>query len=419
MEKEEIKKVIISQSKIQQDYIIEREKTNEIRENLDNDLIVFISGLRRSGKTTILNQLRTENKQNNYFLNFDDNRLINFKVEDFEKLYEAFLELFGEEDIYYFDEIQNIPGWEKFVRRLHNEKKKVIITGSNAQMLSKEFGTHLTGRHIEIELFPFSFREFLNFKQFNIEKNDIYDVKKIVSIKKQFDQYCKIGGIGEYLKNNNESYLKTLYDNILYRDVMSRYNLDNEKTLKELIYFLVSNIGTKISHYSLCKTLGVASPTTIKEYINYFENSFMIFQIPKFEYSLKKQIVNPKKFYIVDNGFASTISFKFSENLGRLLENLVFIELKRNYENIYYHYKTRECDFIISNKGRVEKAIQVSANLDNEETKNREIKGLTEAMEYYNLTEGLILTYDLEEEINLQGYKIHLIPVWKWLLLKQ
>ncbi len=416
MDKEELKKIIISQNKILQENYIEREKYSLLKKNLNNDLIIFISGLRRAGKTTLLNQLRKENNQNKYFLNFDDDRLINFKLEDFENLYEAFLELFEEENIYYFDEIQNIPGWERFVRRLHNEGKKVIITGSNANLLSKELGTHLTGRHIEFELYPFSFKEFLKFKDFNLNKNVFYDVKEVIKIKRLFGEYLKNGGIPEFLKNKNETYLKTLYDNILYRDVMNRYKLSNEKTLKELIFFLISNIGSKVSYTGLKKVLGVANAITIKEYINYFENSFMIFQLNKFDYSLKKQIVNQKKIYVIDNGFASNISFKFSEDKGRLLENLVFLELKRKEKEIYYHYDNKECDFILLNKGKITHAIQVTDNLNNEKTRIREIEGLIDAMKTYKLKEGLILTDDESNEFVQEGFKITVKPIWRWLL---
>lgn len=426
MEKEQLKKIIISQNPINQEKFVERAQYNLLKQNLDNDLIIFISGLRRSGKSTLLNQLRKDNKQNKYFLNFDDNRLVNFTVDDFENLYESFLELFGEEDVYYFDEIQNISGWERFVRRLHNENKKVIITGSNASMLSKELGTHLTGRHIEFELYPFSFREFLDFKNVNIEKNDLYDIKKIVNIKKYFEIYLKEGGIVEYLKTQNLNYLRTLYDNILYRDVMNRYNLSNEKTLKEMIYFLVSNIGTKVSFNSLKNILNVSNANTIKEYIHYFENSFMIFQINKFDYSLKKQMINNKKIYIIDNGFASNVSFSFSENIGRLLENLVFIELKRRGEEIFYHFLNKECDFILVDRGKVIEAIQVCKSLNDLETKKREIAGLLDACKTYNLKEGLILTEDEEgEEIgevrlengDVSKIKIKIMLIWKWLLV--
>lgn len=416
MEKEELKQIIVSQNTIKENNFVHRKKFDYIKENLTNDLILIITGLRRSGKSTLLLQLRKESKKNNYFLNFDDNRLINFTIDDFEKLYESFLELYDEQNIYYFDEIQNIVGWERFVRRLHNEGKKVIVTGSNAKMLSKEFGTHLTGRNIEIELFPFSFKEYLEFNNLKLNKNDIYDIKIQIKIKKLFNEYLNNGGIAEYLKTNNVNYLKTLYDNILYKDVMNRYNLQNEKTLKELIYFLISNVGKKVSYTSLKNILGVASATTIKEYINYFENTYLLFQLNKFDYSIKKQIVNPKKIYVIDNGFANNISFKFTEDRGRLLENLVFLELKRREKELYYHFENFECDFIEVNKGKVIYAIQVTKSLTNDDTKKREVQGLLDAMITYNLKEGLILTED-EESIEMHlDKKIVIKPIWKWLL---
>ena len=417
MDKNLLKQVILHQNTIKlKEDTIQRENFSKIESlNKDNSIII-ITGIRRCGKSTLLQQIRNNNKEKDYYLNFDDERLLNFTVEDFNMLQETFYELFGKQNTYYFDEIQNIPQWERFVRRLYEENAKIYITGSNASMLSKELGTHLTGRYIETTLYPFSFREFLTFENIKYDKNKIYEKESRAKIRKSFDKYSQKGGFPQYLRNNEDEYLKTLYTNIAYRDVIVRYKLNNEKTIKELIYYTISNVGKKLSYRNLQKILNLGSPTTVKEYISYFENSFIIFTLPKYEFSLKKQIYSNKKIYTIDTGFANTISFKFSENQGRILENLVFIELKRKNQEIYYHEDKAECDFVILKKGKVTSAIQITASLQDPHTKQREYSGLLETLKKYKLKEGLILTLDEEREEIVENKKIIIKPLWKWLL---
>jgi len=414
MNKIELKEIVLDQNKpkISGDFI-KREIFDKIEEYIKNPFIIVISGIRRSGKSTLLNQAKL--KYPGYYLNFDDDRLINFKLEDFQNLYEIFIELYGEKDIFYFDEIQNIDGWERFVRRLHDSEKKVFITGSNATMLSRELGTHLTGRHLAINLFPFSFREFLKLKSFEIKKNDIYLIEKKVLIKKYFEDYLNNGGFPEYLKTENKDYLKILYENILYRDIIVRYNLSNEKALKELVYIAASTISKEISFNSIKKLLNLGSSTTVKDYFDFLENSFLVFLIPKFNYSLKKQIYANKKVYLIDTGLAKYVGYRVSKDIGNLLENLVFIELKRKRKEIFYYSDKHECDFVIREGLKIRECIQVCYDL-NDGDREREINGLLEALNKFKLKEGLILTNDQEEELKLNGKKIVIKPVWKWLL---
>ncbi len=415
--KDVIKNVIISQNERNLiTHLIERDKLPEIENAFETPFIQIVSGIRRCGKSTIIQQIRQINKDKNYFINFDDNRLYNFEIDDFEKLNEAFLELFGEENTYYFDEIQNIDGWERYVRRLYNEGKKIFVTGSNAVMLSKEFGTHLTGRNIQIELFPFSFKEFLRWKKIEIKKNDFHSPVIIAKIKNVFFEYLKVGGLPEFIQTSNYNFLKSLYNDILYRDVIARYNIRNEKTLIELLHFLISNISKEISYNSLKKMLGLSNAITVKEYINHFEQSYLVFNINKFDYSLKKQLTNPKKIYVIDTGLANSISFKFSDNMGRQLENVVFLQLKRLGNEIYFHRGKYECDFIIREKDRIIKAIQVTQTLFDDKTREREILGLVEAMQEYNLEKAIILTAEEKESITIDDLSIEVIPIWEWLL---
>lgn len=416
MNKTELKGIIIDQnSRKEQEDLIEREIFLQVEFNIKNNFVIIISGIRRCGKSTLISQMRK--KHQGYYLNFDDERLINFKVEDFQSLEELFIELYGEKRIFYFDEIQNIPMWERFVRRLHDEGKKVIITGSNASMLSRELGTHLTGRHIMLSMFPFSFKEFLHLKKFELNKDSVYLTSSKAKIKKYFGDYFINGGFPEYLRDLNPDYLRTLYENIIYRDILVRYKIQGEKNLKELVYLAVNSISKEISFNSIKKILGFGSQTTVKDYFDYLENSFLIFLVPRFDYSLRKQIYHNKKVYCVDNGMAKYLGFRTTPDNGKILENIIFIRLKSNRDEIYYYSGKRECDFIIKNGSDITQAIQVCYELTRD-NKEREVEGLKDAMNNFRLKEGLILTYDQEEEIKLDRLKIIIKPVWKWLLEK-
>lgn len=384
---------------------------------LTNDEVIIISGVRRCGKSVLLQQIRERLPQKDYFLNFDDDRLGNFTVEHFQQLYEVFVELYGEQDYFYFDEIQNIPGWEHFVRRLYNTGKKVFITGSNARMLSKELGTHLTGCYLSIELYPFSFPEFLLFRK---QQSLIENVSGTVArgeIQSAFNDYLRQGGFPLYLKSEDGIVLKTLYDNILYKDVMVRNQLTNEREVKELVYYAVSNIGKPQTYSSLTKVIGVKNPTTVKNYLEYIENTYLLFSLSKLDYSVKAQLRNPKKIYAIDNALVSRLGFHFSGEEGRLLENLVYVELRRRGGEVFYHNSgNAECDFVVRDGFRVVQAIQVCYLLDGAETRRRELQGILDAMDAYQLLEGFVITNTHEEDVLYEGKTVHILPAWKWLL---
>jgi len=316
----------------------------------------------------------------------------------------------------YFDEIQNIPGWERFVRRLHDYGNKVFITGSNANMLSLELGTHLTGRYVHHDLYPFSFREYLEYKGKTLSSSDLYSTEGKSQLKALFSQFFSLGGFPVFLENQNDNYMKSLYENILYRDVMVRNNLTNEKELLELVYFLASNVSRLSSFNSLAKTIGVKNASTISNYLQFIQNTYLIFQVNKFDFSLKKQIQNTKKTYFIDQALVTRLGFLFSEEKGRLLENIVFIELKRRGHEVYYFSGKNECDFLIRQGSQIINAIQVCYSFDTPATKTRELNGIMEAMKKYSINEGLILTNDTEEVITTAGLTIRIVPVWKWTL---
>lgn len=400
--KETLRQVVITQRKELdlKENNIEREAIKKI--NLEMPFAIIISGIRRCGKSTLLKQLMKKIKEFYYF-SFDDIRAVNFEVEDFHKLNEIFIEEYGKKDYYFFDEIQNIPKWELFVRTLLDNKKYVIITGSNASLLSKELGTRLTGRHLRFELFPFSFNEFLSLTNKKCSINS-------------FEEYLNKGGFPEYLRYNKPIILQELLNDILNRDIAIRHKIRNLKSLKEMALYLLTNVGKEFSYNNLKKIFSLGSTNSAISFVSYFEDSYLLFSIPKFDYSLKKQLVNPKKIYVIDNGLINTNSSSFSQDKGKLLENLVFINLRKNYKDIFYFQEKGECDFIIKEGTKIKKAIQVCFYL-NEDNKNREINGLIEAIEKFNLKEGLILTYNQDDEISISNKKIKIMPVWKWLNL--
>ena len=385
---------------------------------LNNEEIIIISGVRRCGKSVLLQQIRDRLPQKDYFFNFDDDRLGNFTVENFQQLYEVFIELYGEQNYFYFDEIQNIAGWEHFAKRLYNSGKKVFITGSNARMLSKELGTYLTGCYIAIELYPFSFSEFLDFREQLHLLGDISGTIARGEIQSAFNDYLKQGGFPIYLRSEDGIVLKTLYDNILYKDVMVRNQFVNEREIKELVYYTVSNIGKLLTYTSLAKVIGVKNPTTVKNYLEYIENTYLLFSLSKLDYSVKAQLRNPKKVYAIDNALVSRLGFHFSGEEGRLLENMVYIELRRRGGEIFYHNSgSAECDFVVRDGFRVVQAIQACYLLGSSDTREREIRGIQDAMDTYQLLEGTIITNTHEEELKYGNKMIHILPAWKWLRL--
>ena len=413
-----LKELITEQKKEfeKKEKFVERTLLKEIKQYIKLPHAVIISGLRRSGKSTLLKEIKHTyyKNENIYYFNFEDERLINFTLNDFNLLYETFMEVIGKSNIFFLDEIQVVDGWEAFVRRMYEKGFKFFITGSNSSMLSREMGTKLTGRSISIELYPFSFKECLSYKNINTNK-DLFLTEDRAIIKKEFNKYLERGGLPEYRIYNNDKTLIDLYENMLYKDVIVRYNLTDEKSLKEQTHFIFSNYGKEISYNSLKSMLNLGSVNTVKNYIDHLENSFLIFTIPKYNESLKKQIYAKKKVYVIDTGLINLISFKFSKNSGRILENIVFLELKRRNKEICYHKEKSECDFVIKDKLKIIQAIQVTQNLD-ESNKNREIEGTLEALKKYKLKKGLILTYNQDEEINIDNKKIIVEPVWKWLL---
>ena len=398
--KDVLSEVVKEQRKdiLAKDNFIERDDIKKIK--FLSSFALIISGIRRCGKSTLLREILKKEKKF-YYLNLEDNRLDGFGLRDFVCVDEIFERLYGKGGVYFFDEIQNVPKWEKFIRGLVDDKKRIIVTGSNASMLSRELGTLLTGRHLDLELFPFSFKEFLKFKNLN-------------SNIKSYEKYFRMGGFPEFLKSGKDDILNMLLNDVVMRDIVVRFGIKNSSNVKKMAIYLISNVGREFSYNSLKKMFGVGSAQSIIDYVSYFEDAYLIFTIPKFSYSYRKQQVNPKKVYSIDNGFSYANSVSFSKDLGKMLENQVFLHLRREYKEIFYFQEKGECDFVVKEKDVVQEVIQVCYNL-NEENQDREIKGLMEAVNFFDLKEGLILTYNQEDELKIDGKKIIVKPVWKWM----
>lgn len=394
---------------------IKREILSIIKNKLSSDHVIVITGLRRVGKSTLLAQIARKHYSNQYhFVSFEDERLLNFSVQDFDLLYETLDSLFGDKKVFLFDEIQNVLGWERFVRRMHDAGHKFIITGSNASMLSQELGSRLTGRYIKIELFPFSFREYCTFCKVTPPKTKVLTTKQKGKMLKLLLGYLGSGGIPDHLKYPSLNLHKTLYDDVLYRDIASRYNLDNTKSLQELTLYLMSNTATLISYNKLKDLLKLGSVNTVKSYIGHLENSWLFFVINKYAYSIKEQQIASKKVYSIDTGLAKSVGFSFSENKGRLLENLVFLNLRQSSDHLYY-YKTSqntEVDFYLPQEKVL---LQVAYRLD-DHSREREISAITTAHTEKPDTKMIIVTESQKEVIKTPNGSISVIPVYEWLL---
>lgn len=384
---------------------------------LQTSEILIISGIRRCGKSVLMQQIRDRLVEKDFFFNFDDERLANFKLDDFQKLQECFVELFGEQHTYYFDEIQNIEGWERFVRRLYNAGNKIVITGSNARMLSRELGTHLTGRYIQVEIYPFSFQEYLAMNEIPVNAKTLYTTTGRATMVKSFVKYMECGGFPKFLQDGSVSYLTSLYESIIYRDILTRNGLTNEKEMLELMFYLASNATKRVTYSSLGKVVGIQHPDTIKNYLEYIQQTYLISQLFRYDPSVKKQMMSPKKIYFVDNAIIKRIGFNATENNGVFLENLVFIELKRRGWDVYYYADKKECDFIVRKGLHISDAYQVTLKMDSPQTREREIAGVREAMQAYSLSKGYILTFEGKETITFDdGTIVEVVPVWEWIL---
>jgi uncharacterized protein len=363
--------------------------------------IEVVSGIRRCGKSTLLRQVMTTYKKNIAYFNFEDPRVYDFDVSDFDKLDEV---MGLNKAAYFFDEIQNVKAWEIFVRHLHDRGAKIFITGSNASLLSKELGTRLTGRHLRHELFPFSYTEFL-------------DYKKLKNSHSAFEQFIEHGGFPEYLRDLNIEVLQLLLKDIVLRDIAIRYSIKNTKTLMDLTLYLLSNIGTECTYNSLRKTFEIGSANSVSDYLTWLEDAYLLYFLPRFSYKAKNSAVNARKVYAVDNGLVNANTLSFSKNKGRLLENAVYLFLRKSPYKLYYYRENKECDFVVFEKESCKMVLQVCEEIHSD-NKDREIAGLIEAMDFFKLKEGYIVTKKQNDTLKFDGRSIHLIAATDFFNLK-
>jgi len=392
--------------------------------------ILAIIGPRRSGKTYYCFQIIKEflvdiPKENILYINFKDERLYPLSGDELTLLLDSYLEIITprkNKKIYFFlDEVQNIGFWSKWARRM-NEKNpniKLVLTGSSAKLLSREIATELRGRSISFMVYPFSFREFLTFKNVSFDFKTILYGKQRSRMKKMFNDFLRQGGFPEVLSEPlPEKVLQEYYNTMFYNDIVERYDVKNVALLEDFLKMEINNFSSTASISKMEKVLASmgrkASKTTLSKYLTYAKSVFLLFELPVYDYKLSGQMRHLKKTYAVDTGLLNAIRFSFSDDYGRLLENLVFLEFLKANKDVFYFRGNGECDFLLRENKKIIAAFQVVKSLKDYDTRQREIKGLFEAMGKYNLNDGIILTEDEHEEFADAGRKIKVMPVWYW-----
>ncbi|WP_316557510.1 ATP-binding protein [Methanimicrococcus hongohii] len=389
---------------MEQDYGLLRESLDEVPKSSSH--AVVITGIRRCGKSTLLLQIFNQKSQSSadeiLYLHFEDIRLAGFETSDLTRL-DAEIKR-RKPKVLFFDEIQFVSGWELFVSQLLKEKYSVYITGSNASLLSRELGTHLTGRHRSFELFTFSYSEFL-------------EISELESGSDSLLTYLNSGGFPAYISETHASragQLNALADDILIRDIAVRHSLKDVSSLRQLAVYLMSNIGNTVSANKLAGSFGIKSGTTILDYFSYLNDSYLFEFLPQFSWSARAQAQNPKKIYTIDNGFIDEVSSSFTENSGHKLENAVYLHLRRQNKygaELFYFKEKGECDFVVFDKGKAKQVVQSCFEL-NSLNLEREIAGVAEAASFFKLNEGIIVTFDQRDVIEKEGIRIEVVPAY-------
>ena len=403
-------------------------KTRTLQPPIDTAKIITLIGVRRCGKTSILydmiNKLSdTTPKTKILFLNFEDERL-ELEVDELDLILQSFSELYPEQNLnecyFFFDEIQNITGWEKFIRRVYDTiSKNIYVTGSNSKLLSSDIATSLRGRTLSYEVYPLSFSEYLSFKDIEV---DLYSSKSLAHIKHAQGLFLKDGSFPETLfleEQYKNQTLQEYFNVLLYKDLAERYNITNTVALKFFLKRIIASSTKQISInkiYNELKSSGIKiGKNTLYEFLDYVQNIFLALTLHKYDKSLVNKELGEKKIYSIDIGLNNATEFKFSDDIGKSLENAVFLELKRNYRELFYYRDSHsECDFIINEMNAITQAIQVTYDMSDEDTKHREVKGLVAACKKFKLNKGVIVTYDTEDEIIQDEINISLVPFYKW-----
>ncbi|MEK7672018.1 MAG: ATP-binding protein, partial [Bacteroidota bacterium] len=401
-----IKRIIVSQKEEYEETfgsqkIIPREiDSKKAKAYLSHPNALAILGARRCGKSTFAISLLSDTSFG--YVNFDDERLIGLKPEDLDKVMEAFHDLYGDPQYLVFDEIQNVRGWELFINRLRRTKR-VIITGSNSRMLSGELATHLTGRHIAVTLFPFSFREFLLYKSVRLEKDAVYSTRKVSEIKRLLQEYIEKGGFPECHRFGREM-AKRIYGDITEKDIIGRHEIRYKRTFREILSYLANNVSAEMTFRKLANTFGIKDQHTVKNYLDYAFESYLFFTLERFSFKLKQRFISPKKMYLIDTGILNAVSLSSSKDRGKVIENLVAVELsrKRHYLTdeleIYYwkDHQQREVDFVVKNGKKVAQLLQVCYDPSDTATREREVRSLVRASDELRCGNLTVITWDHE-----------------------
>ncbi len=402
----------------------------DIEVPLFSDKIITLIGVRRCGKTSILYKMIEELREsidikNIVYINFEDDRLLGTTVNNLDDMIEGYYELYPQkrdEKIYlFFDEVQNIPQWELFIRRIYDTLNvQIVITGSSSKLLSSEIATSLRGRTLTYEIFPFSFKEYLRFKNITV---NLDSSKSLSFIKHSFEEYLIHGGFPETIGQDSVIQKRILSDYvnlIVYKDLIERYGITNTSLLKHLIKYTFVNMATLVSItklYNDFKSNGFKlGKETLFDYFGYLEEAYAIFSVPIFRSSVREEQRNPKKIYAIDNGLRAVYDSSFSSDYSKLYENLVFLALRSKTNEVYYIKERQEIDFYCVIEGE-KQLINVSVDISNPDTFEREIKSLTEGMDFIGVDKSVLITKEREGSISVGEKVVILIPLWKWLLI--
>ena len=420
MQIEELKRVLVSQREemsefVKRERIIQRDAEENAKSAIASPNVLAILGVRRSGKSVLSWNLTGGNA---LYVNFFDERLSAFRSDDFERLLNAARELWGEPEIVVLDEVQEVKGWERFVSRLRLNKR-VVVTGSSSRLLSGEMATYLTGRHVDLTLFPFSFREFLRFKGVELSESWEYSDREVSRVKRELEEYLEIGGFPEAVRFGR-FYLSQIYRDLIERDVIMRHGVKHVDALRELARYLISNHSSEFTYSRLGSLVGLRDVHTVRDYVSYFEEAYLIFQLRRFSFKPKGQLLSPRKAYPIDTGIAKTLTLKAHPEKGKLMELAVFLEIKRalSYSfvpgEVYYWRDERgEVDFIVRVGGKL---IPIQVTFSLEGTSDREVGNLARASKALRAEKGLIVTWEEEGGIERDGVKIEVVPLWGFLL---
>lgn len=402
---------------------------------VESGKIISIIGVRRSGKSTLMRQIAQKllsqgiPRSDILIVNFEEPYLDSSIPDLLSRIYEAYLEIIrpARKPFLFLDEIQQVPHWERFVRSLTEKKEaNIIISDSSSKLLSEELASALTGRQLYFELMPLSFEEFLSFRNLEIaDKKDA--ILKSLEIKRHLYEYLQHGGFPEIVLSDNPEFRKRVlisyYQDILTRDVAGRYRVKKIDRLKSLAYFYLANASASISFNRIARSLDLPVET-VRRFSSYLETSNLIFFLKRFSYRVKEQENSPRKVYAIDPGLYNSVAFKFSENAGRVVENVVALKLRESanenpFREVYYwknQVGSKEIDFLVKEENRVKSLIQVCWDPGDEKTRKREIGSLAQGMAEFDLPEGLIITEDREAEEEVNGKAVKFIPLWKWLI---